>query len=106
MDIFFITIFSIINDSVSVNSGTTGIRNPFIDVVSVYPNPANETLRISGATAIRQIVVRDLNGKIISSTDASWSGTSIDIQSLSEGVYFAEITADGNVYRKKFSVIR
>ncbi len=98
--------FSIINDSVSVNSGTTGIRNPFIDVVSVYPNPANETLRISGATAIRQIVVRDLNGKIISSTDASWSGTSIDIQSLSEGVYFAEITADGNVYRKKFSVIR
>lgn len=98
--------FSIINDSVSVSSGTTGISHPVKDAISVYPNPASEELRIYGANAIQHILVRDLNGKVVYSTNASWSGTSIDILTLPEGIYFAEITADGNIYRKKFSVIR
>lgn len=98
--------FSIVNDSISINSGTTGIRDLFSTRLSVYPNPANETLRIYGANAIQQVVVRDLNGKIVYSTDASWSGSSINISTLGIGLYVAEIVADGKTFYNKFSVIR
>jgi hypothetical protein len=98
--------FSIVNDSISINSGTTGIRDLFSTRLSVYPNPANETLRIYGANTIQQVVVRDLNGKIVYSTDASWSGSSINISTLGIGLYVAEIVADGKTFYNKFSVIR
>ena len=63
-------------------------------------------LRIYGANAIQQVQVRDLNGKVVYTTDASWSGTSINISSLSIGLYVAEIVADGKTFYNKFSVIR
>jgi hypothetical protein len=59
---------------------------------SVYPNPAAATLAIQGKTAISAVRVFDLAGRLILTQQADFSNrTSIDITSLTSGVYIAEI---------------
>ena len=97
--------FSIINDSVSVASGTTGIKAPIANEVSTYPNPANRYLKISGVANMSRIIIRDLNGKAVLSTTAVWSEAAISTEQLAEGIYMAEIYSGNTVIRKRFNVV-
>ena len=97
--------FSIINDSVSVASGTTGIKAPIANEVSTYPNPANRYLKISGVANMSRIIIRDLNGKAVLSTTAVWSEAAISTEQLAEGIYVAEIYSGNMIIRKRFNVV-
>ena len=69
--------------------------------ISIYPNPAKEVLNIQNANnlAIDKIQITDMMGKKVMEQNG---GESIYIQSLQQGVYIIQISAEGNTYTNKF----
>lgn len=77
---------------------TLGIQESFASRVVLYPNPASNTL--NSTEAIQTYTIYNILGnKVLEGT-----GQAIDISSLSEGVYMAELTNDGNKTVEKFVV--
>lgn len=72
-----------------------------INNVRIYPNPSRSNLRITGMQNDSQIKILNLNGEVVFSKKAD-TNTSIDIQSLVEGIYIIEIINSDQAIRKKF----
>lgn len=59
-----------------------------IETVSMFPNPTNSSVTIRTEQGIkRNIVITDLNGKVVRNVVANGTQTVIDIQSLQNGIY-------------------
>ena len=70
-------------------------------LTSIYPNPVSETLFISSENIpIQQMSIYSLSGKKV--MEVSENTGSIDVSSLSEGMYFLEIFSEGGKSVKKF----
>ena len=68
----------------------------------LFPNPAKEILYIQTNDSKIRVIISDLNGrKILKSSENSQSHT-LDISSLSKGIYQVEITDGMNKITKKF----
>ncbi|MGB0805441.1 MAG: T9SS type A sorting domain-containing protein [Salibacteraceae bacterium] len=82
-------------DAVAIvdSSFTTGVINNEHQVVSVYPNPASEWIRISGISADAVILIRDIQGREV--LNVKPGNSEISISTLSKGMYFVEIEDNG-----------
>lgn len=77
-------------------------QNPFI----VYPNPANQAIRIKGdfnGIIPVQIMVFDLQGRHIKTRH---NPDYIDITDISSGIYYLLIQSGNYTFREKISIIR
>ena len=91
---------------------TTGIEaNSAFSQFSVFPNPAKDLVNVSfDLNAAGNVVVNliDLTGKTVSSVstkaDAGAFNQSIDTQSLANGLYILNVTANGNSANTKFNI--
>ena len=83
---------------------TTGIQTyNQASKVLVSPNPATSELFVSSASHFGKVQIIDALGKTVLSHDANYSAqTTINISSLSKGVYFLQINDGANVTTKKF----
>lgn len=74
-------------------------QNPLKDI-SIYPNPAKQTLSInlSGAEKAVDLRLTDLSGKVVMSKADVQAGTieMLNIKDLSDGVYFLSIQNENN----------
>ena len=70
--------------------------------IRIYPNPANNTLYIDDIDQNYSIEyqINDINGKMLLS--GTLRDTGINIRSLSTGVYYIRINANGMIYNDKF----
>lgn len=70
--------------------------------LAVYPNPAQDYVRISGLTVDKPLraVIRGVSGAVVMQTVLQDNDSQIDISSLSPGTYF--ITIEGNDQSAKF----
>ncbi len=61
-------------------------------VVSIYPNPANETITISttGTKGKIDVVITDISGKVLMQDEVSNNAT-VDVSKLSAGMYFVRL---------------
>ena len=92
-------LFNIDNYMFSYNETLSSSNFKFNDLgLSVYPNPAIDYLNIS--KSVDSIIVRDLTGRII--IEVNERTNSVNVQKLSSGVYFTEITFEGQVQTMKF----
>ena len=67
----------------------------------VYPNPATEILFITSETdLIEKIAVYSINGKLVLSEKENVN--QLDVSSLSNGLYFVEITSENGTAIQKF----
>jgi len=78
------------------------------DVFVVIPNPAKNQLQFnfynrSGLSY--QVIIRDAYGKTARIEPNYLSGTTLDISTLSNGFYIAEVVIDSQVYQEKFVVL-
>jgi len=65
----------------------TSIDNIVKESLSIYPNPAGETIRIQGSSSkTLQIEILSLNGSVMKSIRSSVN-EDIQISSLSQGIY-------------------
>lgn len=88
---------------ICMNSTIIGVDEltNFIDVV-LYPNPANNQLNIKGLpNGNTNIVITDVTGKIILTTNASLQ-TVLDISNFSSGIYFIQLNNDATTETLKF----
>ena len=81
------------------------------DEFSFYPNPASDKIIISGNENLLKsamIHVMDLQGRIVEthSVKSSSHQTILDLNNLSEGIYFLQIISRDRGGVRKFSVIR
>ncbi len=77
--------------------------------VSIYPNPANEslTLSLSKGEAISNANVYDISGRLVMQHTAPNARTfSMDVSSLTNGVYFVEINTKDKHYTQKFIIAK
>ncbi|MBI4647433.1 MAG: T9SS type A sorting domain-containing protein, partial [Bacteroidia bacterium] len=68
--------------------------------ISVYPNPANNTVIIEGLQA-GKIELMNIHGQVIKDMDITAPKTTIDISKLSGGVYITRIQTNDGIIMKK-----
>lgn len=85
-------------------TGSTGVRN-ILDASQFFiaPNPASSELTITSTSHFGKVVVIDALGKTVLSHDANYAAqTTINISSLSKGVYFLQVSDGTNLTTRKF----
>jgi ELWxxDGT repeat protein len=89
------------NELWTLTTQSTGIKSSELISVSVYPNPANDKLFLDAKGAIvTEINIYSVTGGV--AIQKKLPTNFIDITSLSEGLYLAEIKAEGVTIIKKF----
>jgi len=99
---------SLVNYSVKAEDGSTknytvrvnlvsGIRKTELNGIQIYPNPSHQTITIDAAVKSYEIV--DLTGRKV----LDGNGNSVDISSLSKGIYSVSVELfSGSMARMKF----
>jgi hypothetical protein len=78
-----------------------GINEVNENVVSIYPNPANDVVNVKMNTTINKIEVVSLNGQIVAESLINNNEGSINISTIANGMYFLRIeTANGITMNK------
>jgi len=67
--------------------------------LSVYPNPANDVLTLTGTTAINNVEIFSLTGQRVFAQNISDSTATINIQALAPGVYVLHAEAGSHIER-------
>lgn len=75
------------------------------NIVEIYPNPVDNQLKINSNSSILidYLKLLNANGKVVLQQNNLMLPNSLDVSSISAGMYFIEIGKDGNVYRLKFA---
>jgi hypothetical protein len=72
-----------------------GLDDPTESLLSVWPNPATETVHIEGSE-VAEVQVYNAMGQLVKTVQGS---NEINVSSLAEGVYLLRVTAiDGNMF--------
>jgi hypothetical protein len=80
------------------NIGIDGVDG---NAITLYPNPANSTVTISGMEPQSQIAIVDMNGREVYKLHTTNAQHTIDISQFAKGAYFVRITGERtNVIRK------
>ena len=90
------------SSSNSVSFSTLGTPNRIVDnTISIYPNPAQDVLYISGSgqEQIEQLSIYDLNGRLVLESELT---TQINVSRLSRGIYILELKSNNTKLTKRF----
>jgi PKD repeat protein len=80
------------------------IDNLFYSGVTIQPNPNNGEFIISGIEEDEEIIIFDLNSKVIFRKKSESSVEKIKIEKLDAGVYYLQTTKSGRLGQMKFAV--
>ncbi len=74
--------------------------------ITIYPNPAQETLNINGVTTENAVVtISNLLGKVVFTSSLTKGQNSLDVRQLTSGIYFISITQlDSSISNKTFVI--
>lgn len=85
-----------IDDIELVMEGGSGIEEPDNVIFSAGPNPTRDNLTITPTVAgSYNAVLFDMNGRKVWAGQSLQGATKVDVSTLSEGVYFLKVTANG-----------
>lgn len=87
-----------INNYLATLSNNTFLFND--SKVIVFPNPSNSFIQIKSTSTIDKLTVFDSLGKVVSLQ--TQNNNEINIENLSNGIYFIEILSDNERFYKKF----
>jgi hypothetical protein len=82
----------------------TSISNIDENVVDIYPNPANDFIRIKTNGVIGKLSIRDIAGRVVSQLDNIDSSQRIDISGLKSGMYVVTFDNFNSVTTRKLIV--
>ena len=70
--------------------------------VSVYPNPANESITVlTDGLNMTKVELMNIAGQIISSTEVNSTLVKVDVSTVSSGVYFVKVfSAEGTAVKQ------
>jgi hypothetical protein len=73
--------------------GFAGITTNKLANISVYPNPATETISVKGLTDNATLTLVDATGKTISTADAEPGVATMNISDVTAGIYFLHVSS-------------
>lgn len=79
------------NSTVTKDTTILAVNDSGKDPVKVYPNPVKNSLSVSGITKDQQYEIYSMDGKMIKTGTYS-SGKTIDVNTLTKGVYFLKVS--------------
>lgn len=91
-------------DTFSVDRPTASAQDFFASNFSIQPNPVNDifTVTAKNSTAIQNVKVLDLNGRVVNEMNASGAdNTQVNISDLNSGVYFVRVQTENGVGTSK-----
>ncbi|MFL5753442.1 MAG: T9SS type A sorting domain-containing protein, partial [Bacteroidia bacterium] len=95
--------------NIKVTSYTGIAENSFSNLFNIYPNPASNSINLSVEHAVSNVSVelRDMLGRLVfSEKSSSFKNKSIDVGTLSEGVYYLKVTGKDAEFTRKVIVQR
>jgi len=72
--------------------------------LTLMPNPGNGFINLSSKKEINSVNVYDLKGKLINTFDVHSKYTSLDLSSLTKGIYILTIKIQGKILTKKIII--
>jgi hypothetical protein len=84
-----------IDNTVDVNKSFTE------NLIQIYPNPANNFIKVSGAEIGNQLSILDINGRSLYMKKAVNETEFINVEEIETGVYFLKIENSKNTFIKK-----
>lgn len=91
-------------DNVQVTAATMGVNDVTTSNLSVYPNPANNIINVSGANNIllEGVQIVDMNGRTVKTVSLGGvTEAQINIADLSAGMYVMNLSSDQGMVTKK-----
>ncbi|AWH83782.1 hypothetical protein HYN59_01035 [Flavobacterium album] len=83
------------NEAVTLFEAVMGVEKPEGTVsVTVYPNPARNTINIMAQETIRSAELFDINGRLLQTAIINDTSTSIDLSSRAAGMYFVKVITE------------
>lgn len=89
-------------DQIKINSETIlGVNDNKVDynILSLYPNPATDFIKINAVNTLEKVEVYDVVGKKM---DIGLQNNTVDVKHLSPGIYFMSIQSGGKTFTEKF----
>lgn len=80
--------------------------NEYNNNVSVYPNPANNSVNVNAASNINMIEVFNMMGQRVAAYDANDTNVQINTTALNNGMYMMRITTENGVSNQKLMIAR
>jgi len=94
---------SMIIDYVKVYQSVLSVTDLNLDdSLSVFPNPATETIHVSSKVALSSLLLYDVYGKLILKKENNTN--SLDVSRLNSGMYFLEVSSNTQKVVKKVMV--
>jgi hypothetical protein len=69
----------------------TSIRNVNNNLIRIYPNPANDLVKIDGNLSGAAIRILDMSGKEVMAANNAGNISEINVSTLNNGIYFIEV---------------
>lgn len=89
---------------VATDTIPSGVNEPLVDQVNLFPNPVKDQLHIDSKAKIRRMEIMAVNGTIIEDRRIDDYVINYGLKGYSEGVYFIRLITDEGVITKKVIV--
>jgi hypothetical protein len=70
----------------------------------LYPNPNNGQLHIKSASLIKEVVIIDLNGRVVSTISAHAKVLHTDVSSLENGMYVVRVISEAGIAQERLLI--
>jgi hypothetical protein len=79
-----------------VNKTATSVSSLATEKIEVYPNPVLDQLSITSKSALKQIDIYSIEGKLIRSETSNNASVKMNVASLQSGIYLVRLTGANN----------
>lgn len=93
---------NIVSTILTANSGHSLVSNK----VDIFPNPANNLLKVSGFTIMKKIELRDLAGTVIQTKKVNSNEIEIDTSELPNGLYLISTLTNSGIRQTQKVIIQ
>ena len=90
-------------DNVRISSEPLSVDDIALSSISVFPNPARDVLKIvSPSTPITQIVIYDLQGRVVSQINSTLTYQELNVSDLKSALYLVEVVTNSGKVTERF----
>jgi hypothetical protein len=94
-------------DSVVIDPAMNGIHSVLSDeLISIYPSPAHDYLKIISEIQIRSVSIINSFGEIKMNQDVNQKNVTLNLNSISNGFYVVELKTTSGLIRKRICVVK
>jgi hypothetical protein len=89
---------------VLVKEGTSSVKVVKENLFSFFPNPANTEIQINSDEVMDELIIRDITGRVMMMKTNPSSNETVNVSSLSSGMYILECRFGNKISVKKLSI--